>query len=76
MTCAFGAWQIVTALLLFLALRRPLQGTVANGQRVVVNWRLPSLAAVFVFLKFAGPIAGIMLTKVVMYSKCFASDKA
>ena len=65
------AWpQVATAALLLLALRKPLRGTVAGGQRVAIDWRLPSVAAAWVFLKFAGPICGIMLSKVAMYSEC------
>ena len=40
----------------------------ARGQQVAISWRLPSLAAALVFVKFAGPICGIMASKVAMYS--------
>lgn len=60
--------QVLTAGLLVLALRRPLKGAVAGGQRVTINWRLPSLATVATFLRFAGPVAFVLLTKCFMYS--------
>lgn len=61
--------QIATAVLLLVALRKPLKGSIAGGQRVMIDWRLPTLAAAGIFLKFAGPICGIMLAKVTMFSE-------
>ena len=60
--------QILTAGLLVLALRRPLKGAVAGGQRVTIDWRLPSVASAATFLRFAGPVAFVLLTKCFMYS--------
>lgn len=41
----------------------------AGGQRVAIDWRLPTFAATAIFVKFAGPIMGIMASKVAMYSE-------
>ena len=60
--------QVLTAGLLVLALRRPLQGAVAGGQRVTITWRLPSLTSAANFLRYAGPVAFVLLTKCFMYS--------
>jgi hypothetical protein len=59
---------VLTAGLLVLALRRPLKGVVAGGQRVTIDWRLPALSAATTFLRFAGPVAFVLLTKCFMYS--------
>jgi len=59
---------VITAGLLVLALRRPLKGTVAGGQRVNITWRLPALSAAANFLRYAGPVAFVLLTKCFMYS--------
>ena len=61
---------MLTAGLLVLALRRPLKGAVAGGQRVTLDWRLPALSAAATFLRFAGPVAFVLLTKCFMYSAC------
>ena len=44
------------------------EGCSGRGQRVTINWRLPSLATVATFLRFAGPVAFVLLTKCFMYS--------
>lgn len=61
--------QLITAGALLVALRRPLRaGSLAPGFTVQLRWRLPSLRAAGLFLKYAGPIVGVLTSKTVMYS--------
>lgn len=60
--------QIVTAVSLVAALYRPLRrGSLFPGWKVDVRWRLPSPQAVFTFVGYAGPICGVLFTKVLIY---------
>ena len=62
-------WQLLTAGALLAALRRPLRPrSLAPGFKVALRWRLPSLRAAGLFLKYAGPIVGVLMSKTVMYS--------
>jgi len=36
-----------------------------------IKWRIPGLRATIRFLKFAGPICFVLLTKVLIYSELF-----
>jgi hypothetical protein len=61
--------QLLTAGALLVALLRPLRaGSLAPGFKVQLRWRLPSLRAAGLFLKYAGPIVGVLMSKTVMYS--------
>lgn len=61
--------QLLTAGALLAALRRPLRArSLAPGFKVALRWRLPSLRAAGLFLKYAGPIVGVLMSKTVMYS--------
>ena len=60
--------QIVTAVSLVAALYRPLRRrSLFPGWKVDVRWRLPSPQAVFTFVGYAGPICGVLFTKVLIY---------
>ncbi|KAK9842099.1 hypothetical protein WJX81_008345 [Elliptochloris bilobata] len=66
---ATAAAQLITAGALLAALRRPLRAnSLAPGFKVALRWRLPSLRAAGLFLKYAGPIVGVLMSKTVMYS--------
>ena len=61
--------QLLTAGALLAALRRPLRAkSLAPGFKVALRWRLPSLRAAGLFLKYAGPIVGVLMSKTIMYS--------
>ncbi len=63
------AAQLLTAGALLVALLRPLRpGSLAPGFTVQLRWRLPSLRAAGLFLKYAGPIVAVLMSKTVMYS--------
>lgn len=61
-------WQILTAGALLWALYRPLgKRALFPGWRADVRWRLPSLQSAINFVAYAGPIAGVLITKVIIY---------
>ena len=60
--------QILTTGVLVAAMYRPLRRrSLFPGWRVDVRWRLPSPRATLVFIGYAGPICGVLLTKVLIY---------
>ncbi|KAK9906444.1 hypothetical protein WJX75_001914 [Coccomyxa subellipsoidea] len=60
--------QILTAGALLWALYRPLgKRALFPGWRADVRWRLPSLQSAINFVAYAGPIAGVLITKVIIY---------
>ena len=60
--------QILTTTVLVAAMYRPLRRrSLFPGWQVDVRWRLPSLKAALVFVGYAGPICGVLLTKVLIY---------
>ncbi len=68
MRCWTCGWQIMTAGALLWGLYRPLgKRSLFPGWRADVRWRLPSLQSVINFVAYAGPIAGVLITKVIIY---------
>lgn len=62
--------QILTAGVLLWALYRPLgKRSLFPAWRADVRWRLPSLQSAFNFVAYAGPIAGVLITKVIIYGE-------
>lgn len=60
--------QILTAGALLWGLYRPLaKRSLFPGWQADVRWRLPSLQSVINFVAYAGPIAGVLFTKVIIY---------
>ncbi len=62
--------QVVCAGALFYAMRSPLrQSSVLPGLVPELSFRLPTVRAARVFLSYAGPICGVLLSKVFMYGE-------
>ena len=60
--------QAVTAGVLVWALYRPLsRRSLFPRWQPDVAWRLPSLQGAFNFVAYAGPICGVLITKVIVY---------
>ena len=60
--------QAVTAGVLVWALYRPLsRRSLFPRWQPDVAWRLPTLQGAFNFVAYAGPICGVLITKVVVY---------
>ncbi len=58
--------QVVTAVLLLQAIKRPLRkSSVSPGLVPNVRWRIPNAQALVRFLLYAGPICGVLVTKTV-----------
>lgn len=54
--------------MLLWALYRPLgKRSLFPGWRADVRWRLPTLQSAVNFVAYAGPIAGVLITKVIIY---------
>lgn len=72
------AVQVVTAGVLIWSLYRRLsKRSLFPGWKPALTWRLPSLQGAFNFVAYAGPICGVLLTKVVVYgvfAACLAQD--
>ena len=63
-----GVAQAVTAGMLVWALYRPLsRRSLFPRWQPDVAWRLPSLQGAFNFVAYAGPICGVLITKVIVY---------
>ena len=68
---------MVTAGLLVCALYRPLRSrALFPGWKADVRWRLPQLQGALNFVAYAGPICGVLITKVIIYggSPSFGAD--
>ncbi len=62
--------QILTAGVLLWALYRPLRRrSLFPGWRADVRWRVPSPQSALTFVGYAGPIAGVLITKVIIYGE-------
>ncbi len=62
--------QIVTAGVLIWALYRPLsRRSLFPRWQPAVAWRLPTLQGAFNFVAYAGPICGVLITKVIVYGE-------
>ena len=65
---ALAGMQVVTAGVLVRALYRPLsRRSLYPGWQPAVAWRLPTLQGALNFVAYAGPICGVLITKVIIY---------
>jgi hypothetical protein len=65
-----AAVQVVTAGVLIWALYRPLsRRSLFPKWRPAVAWRMPTLQGAFNFVAYAGPICGVLITKVIVYGE-------
>lgn len=65
-----AAVQVVTAGGLIWALYRPLsRRSLFPKWQPAVAWRLPTLQGAFNFVAYAGPICGVLITKVIVYGE-------